>query len=108
MRNINGEFSLYPYQKGSPMNIYLIVKFTIYNEDIFGAFETKEEAIAEARRLATMENDDHPSFKVIALPLNGLKTISRDLMTGQHCKQRTIFSVSRKMQTPTSELLQWG
>jgi hypothetical protein len=90
------------------MNIYIIVKFTIYNEDIFGAFETKEEAIEEARRLAMMENDDNPSFKVISIPLNALSNIRRDLMTGQHCEENTIFSVSRKMQTPSSELLQWG
>ena len=90
------------------MNIYIIVKHTICNEDIFGAFETKEEAIAEAKKLATTENDDQPRFKVIAVPLNGLNSINRDLMTGQHCQEHTVYAVSRKMQEPRSELLRWS
>ena len=90
------------------MNIYVIVKVGIYNEDIFGAFETKEEAIDEARKLATTENDDHPHFDVIAIPLNGLNLINRNLISGQHCNQDTIYSVSRKIQEPASESLRWS
>ena len=90
------------------MEIYIVMKVAIYNHDIFGAYETKEQAVNKAKELANSENDAHHSFDVVALPMNGVRDIEMNEFSGQHCEQKTEFSITKKMDKPTSKPILWG
>ena len=90
------------------MDMYVVLKVAIYNHDIFGVFDNRFLANQYAKDLAKTENDDHHSFDVIKLPLNQIKDISFNKLTGQHCEQETVFSVTKKAHVPVKEPLLWG
>lgn len=88
--------------------MYIVLKVAIYNHDIFGMFDNLEAAIEAAKALAKTENDDHHSFDVVQLPLNGIKEITFNAFSGQHCEQETLFSITKEMTEPKAEPLLWG
>ncbi len=73
---------------------FLVIKEGIYVQEIFGVFETEENAIITAKELATNEIDDHHTFVVLEIAFNCTGKIEVTTC-GQGCDNKEVFTIRK-------------
>lgn len=77
--------------------IYLVIKTSVYRHDIFGAYESLDDAKTLADKLASSDIDNHHGYDVIPVPLNDHYEINRSESSGNETNEDiAVYSASKE------------
>ena len=77
--------------------IYLVIKTSVYRHDIFGSYESLEDARQLADELSETDLDNHHGYDVVPVPLNDHYMITKSETSGNGTNEDVaIYSASKQ------------